>query len=531
MAAKKGKLLALDWDVRTLRVVYAAFARRGVTIERVLSVNIPSDVNPDEPAEMGAHIRRVLTAQHISTKHALVDIPRDQVVLKTLQLPPISMDEMPGLVQIQIAKELPFPVDEAAIDFAVEGEAQGDGRVDVLVAAVRNDVLAKYTETLSAAGLKLDRVGLRPYAGKVAVTQLLKHGLPERVMVLDIRPTLTEISVLRSTSGDDSGASCLLSFSRAASVHIPEFKEEPGSQVIPFDGGSGIHNLSDKNEDSGVEACVRALMMEVMRTMEAYRGKDAAGSIDHIVVCGDLGVEEKLIDVIQERLEITAEIYNPASTFGWEPDEGAEAASFSAPLGLVLGHVDDGQLHFDFLHPKRVVTVTERRLKKAPMIAAVIALFLVAGITFGAKVTSQDRQARDQLKKDIAALKDAEKDNKKFRKFMNEIRDFDEQLVWIDVLDDIMKILPSHQELVVEGIEMDQAKRLVKLRTIGKQPDTALNAEDALEAFRREGKTMPRFDVRLGTQSESTGDLYPYKQELKITVKRDEKKKKTQRRG
>ena len=92
----------------------------------------------------------------------------------------------------------------AAIDFAVEtaheGSGGGDSRVDVLVAAVRQDVLDKYTETMTAAGLKLDRVGLRPYANKVAVMQLLKHAFPERVMTLDIRPTLTEITAIKFTN-------------------------------------------------------------------------------------------------------------------------------------------------------------------------------------------------------------------------------------------------------------------------------------------------------------------------------------------
>ena len=53
------------------------------------------------------------------------------------------------------------------------------------------------------------------------------------------------------------------------------------------------------------------------------------------MIGGDVGIEERLAEAIQARLNITTELYNPATTFGWEPDEGAAASAFSATLGLV----------------------------------------------------------------------------------------------------------------------------------------------------------------------------------------------------
>ena len=47
------KILAFDWDARTLRVVHAAVTKRGVKIDRLLSVAIPSDVDSTEPSQIG----------------------------------------------------------------------------------------------------------------------------------------------------------------------------------------------------------------------------------------------------------------------------------------------------------------------------------------------------------------------------------------------------------------------------------------------------------------------------------------------
>ena len=94
---------------------------------------------------------------------------------------------------------------------------------DVLVAAIRHDALSRYEATLSAAGLKLDRIGLRPYANKFAVSSLLRHAMPERVLLIDVGPTLTEINVFRDS---------FLAFSRAASVAVPESLDDDSILTI-----------------------------------------------------------------------------------------------------------------------------------------------------------------------------------------------------------------------------------------------------------------------------------------------------------
>ncbi|MGB2988227.1 MAG: pilus assembly protein PilM, partial [Phycisphaerae bacterium] len=198
--ARPNKIVAIDWDASTLRVVHALMGKRGVKIDRLLSVEIPSDLDPANPEQMGLYIRRTLDQEGIGTKHAIVDIPRDQTILKILKLPAAQPDELPGMVEIQIAKELPFPVREAVIDFVVGPHTDDAATADVLVAAVRREQSEQYQAIFAAAGLRLDRIGLRPYANKVAACELLKHGLPERVLFIDVRPTFMEIDVLRNSA-------------------------------------------------------------------------------------------------------------------------------------------------------------------------------------------------------------------------------------------------------------------------------------------------------------------------------------------
>ena len=523
------RIVAVDWDTRTLRIVHALLGKRGVKIDRLLSAPIPPELDLANPEQLGRHIRRVLDQEGIHTKYATVDIPRDQAILKTLKLPALPADELAGMVGIQIAKELPFPASEAVIDFAVPPFAASATTSEVLVAAVRREVVQQYEATFEMAGLKLDRVGLRPYANTVAVCELLKHALPERVMFIDVRPSLTEIDVIRNGS---------LTFSRAASVMVPQEARGHGERPrfsIVREGGPGEAHVPidpvavEPHSIGGTEAMIHSLVVEVTRSIEAYRAGDpgAPGAIDHVVIAGDLGVEETLAEAVQKRLGITTELYNPAASFGWEPDEGAGASAFASTLGLVVGHSYDRALHFDFLHPKKRVSQTQERLKKAPLVAAVAVLFIAAvGIAL-AQFTAPDRNTLARIESSIQELESKRADYKKFLEVMDRIREFDaEQHVWVDVLYDVFSALPTNEELVINHLEMNQSDGRLVLKTKAKNRDTATTAVRNLDEFRREGKERPRFKTSIGPQTEKRGEKYPYVQDLRITLLRDDPVKK-----
>ena len=513
------KIVALDWDSRHLRVVHARVRRREVQIDRLLAARIPPDVDPQDAQQLGAHIRKVLDQEHLTTRYAVVDVPRDQAVLNTLRLPTVAPDELPGMVQIQIAKELSFPMDEAVVDYTL-GAPSGEGipTTDVLVAAVRKEVVQQYESVCAAAGLRLVRLGLRPHANQLAVCGMLRAALPERVVFIDVRPTFTEVDVLKEGR---------LVFSRAASVMVPEANDEPTGFTVVGAGdddeqpaGLGLGVVQGPSV-FGHGPAVNALVAEVMHSLEAYRAQDPGAAIDHLVIGGDLGVEEQLGEVLADRLSITTELYNPAGTFGWDAEEGAGAGAYAAGLGLVLSHADEQTLHYDFLHPKQMVSYAQERLRKAPLVAAVVLLFIGAAVVYGYQSTKPERDKLAELQTDIDNLRSQERDFDKFLSLVRKIEAFDrKQFVWVDVLTEVLTApdMPTNETLVIESIDMAWADSRVVLKTRAKQGDTASQAIAALEAYRRAGSDKPVFKVSMGTQSEDPGRPYAFAQDLTVML-------------
>ena len=194
---RKGMVLAIDWDSCRLRIVHAGFRKKAMHVDLMLSVDIPASVDAADPEEMGKLIRQIIDQQKIRTRNVALDVPRDQVLLSTLRLPAASANEMPSMVEFQIAKELPFPLADAVVDFAMPNLDEAEGTVDVLVGTVRKEVVRYYQNTCEAAGLHLSSLGLRPYANKVALDELLAKDQPDCVVMVDVGPRMTEIDIIR----------------------------------------------------------------------------------------------------------------------------------------------------------------------------------------------------------------------------------------------------------------------------------------------------------------------------------------------
>ncbi len=506
-------ILSIDWDSRTLRIVQSRIARRGTDIDQVISVAIPGEVRTSEADSLGGFIAQALSKSGIHTKRALVDVPRDQVNLYTLKLPAASLNDLAGMVAFQIPKELPFPADQAVVDFTVPTESNGD-TTDVLVAAVRKEVLAFYTEVFEHAGLKLHRVGLRANANQFAVNALLRTTPHDLTLFVDVGPRTTEIDVIRKGQ---------MVFSRAADVIIPDSlevgtNERPVAEEQDQDSGLTLVTPIDPSS-SELDRVVRELMIEVTRSIEAYRVSEPRASIGHAVIGGSCDIEEALAEAIQRQYKITAQPYNPATCFGWGADQGAAAGAFAATLGLVLAQGADAGETFNFLAPKRPVSRTERRIKKAPLAAAAAVVFVIAGAAFYHYSIRPQYQIRDRLRGEIADVEKVLAENREFTRLVEAVGEYENhRVVWLDKLRDLVTTIPEQKRVALTSVDCSQKELTIKLPFTAKDSGVGSEMVAAIEAFREEGVDYPRFKASTGTTSVKSKQSYPHSGSVEISI-------------
>lgn len=493
LAAKK--LLAIDWDSRDVRVVMFRPKADGIELLKAVSIPIQAGVSVNEPEAFGAFLRAALAQAKMNVKHVLLTIPRDRVVLNNLRLPPTPPDELPSMVQLQIGKELPFPAEQATIDFALLGApTDGKGGMDVLVAAVRNDYLDPYRKIAYEAGLTVDSIGLRPHGNVVAVTS--GEPSPGTMLLVEVGPSLTEIDFVRDG---------VPAFSRAASAGVGP---APGSMDGERIDDSRIISfpIQDREPDETTSRAVGSVLREVVHTYEAYRATDPTVKIARIVVAGATGIEAELAQALGGRFALRAELYSAEKALNLSAQRAKELRGFSAVLGLAMSHAHRGLTHFDFQHPKKTVTKSQRQLKKAPIAAAVAILFLGTGAaSYWNVVVPKQKLARDVINNANAKKKQYDA----LSKFHDQVLALQEwqanEQYWTSVLAELTRNFPPETEVQVSSLAFNtrfnnRSNERTQTMTLGLRMATA----SAVNRLAEKLADLGFIDVRPGRTSESS---------------------------
>lgn len=481
----KSDILCIDWDERSLRILEVLIQRSGPTVKRAVHADIPEGLDVRDPSVMGDFLRRTLGEHRIRTRRAIAVVPRQDTVLNRLSLPMGTMDEMAAMVHLQIAKELPFSKDQAVIDFAVVPNPDSPTS-DVWVAAIRINVIEYYRQVFANSGVKLERMGLRPYANLLAVQALeVDQG---RVLIVDVGPSMTEINILRD------GA---LMYTRAAAVTVP--------------AGAGASGDGDWAMDN--------LLIEVSRTIAAYRATDVGTTIDRIILSGVAGSDARFVQAFEDRFSVRTEIYSLPQKCRWKADTDGSAAAFSAAIGLALGDAAEPSERFDFLHVKEPEAEHRERAKRRPLVVATVALFGAAACV-AAYQPIRNRTKEIEVIKATIALEN--RDQEQRTEALEKIADLkswhEANVPWIDYLRELAAVFPPNKECYITQMEVNADKGQIYIKLAAKSRTVARTVVEAVESVLDE-KGNPVFKAVPGNKADrSNTPDYPVRDDVTITV-------------
>jgi Tfp pilus assembly PilM family ATPase len=485
--------VAIDFDNKSVQIVHALKTGKITRIEALYSSPMPADLDLSDAEATGKFLALTLKDFSKDTKtplgrcDVLMSVPRLQAVLKPLTLPPgTQFEEMASMVRFQVEKELPFSPEESVIDFTVtkhldltdatnNGHAEASG-VGVLVGAVSTDVVAHYRQIAEAAGVKLRRLGLRPYANMKCVDACIRRGENETVMAVHITSNETEINVLKGNS---------LDFCRSAVVQIPPDNAKQQAQAT------------------------ESVVQEIIRSVHSYSSTQHHGEITAVLIAGGTGIESQVLKGVEVKLGIPCELLCPAGALDLPAGDGASA--YSATIGLAIAH--QGQdLPFDFLNPKRPPVKHDAKKTRATIIAAAVVLVLAAVAVArsawlgGLEDTIVSR--RNQEKK----LKTATKNHLALTRRVKTVNTWlKARTNWVEHLALVSQLAPSCQDLYLRSSFKTERRGTISFRAYAK-------GHQILDDFKARLADAGYNPQSKGAGPSDRGD-YTHSEEITLTVK------------
>jgi hypothetical protein len=385
--------LALDWDDQRLVGVAAQVASKHVEIRALLDFTWGEGETPSEhPEAAGKRLRAELDQISAPNGSVLISLPREEAIVRLLELPECTDDDLPELVRFQAVTRSAVPLDKLFLDYlplptlkdvagrrvwmATIGKPVAD-RVQVILSAARLEASAIRLSSLGAAELIAHQPGVAGSASDPAT--LIVSCVDLRIEITAIwqnRIVLMHAATLSSHDPPETQLSQILAETARSTVALSQ--AAPGLQI-----GSGWL-IGARTEQSPLAAMLA----------------ERFGFKFHVLT-------------------------DPASTPGVTAGANSSLAMSplaSAPLGLLLGQAAQRVDAIDFLHPRRQHPKPDRR-KLHMGLGAAAAVLLLLGL-WGA-IQRRVWQYDDE----IAKLTES---NNKIKALLDKSKDLRETAGWVE---------------------------------------------------------------------------------------------------
>ncbi|MBA6413944.1 pilus assembly protein PilM [Parahaliea sp. F7430] len=336
---KTTAVLGLDISSTTVKLLELSYSGGRYRVESYAVSSMPADVvvekNVNDIEGLATAIRSVVAQSRSKLKMAAAAVAGSSVITKMIDMPAgLSEDDMETQLTLEADQYIPYPLEEVAIDFEVQGpSSERSDHVEVLLAACRRETIDARVEAIETAGLTARIMDVEAYAMERAYT-LIQHQLDlddeSLVAVVDIGATMTTLSVLKDghtiyTREQLFGGKQL----------TDEIMRRYGLPVEEAGLAKKKGGLPDDYDTEVLEPFKDAVVQQVARSLQFFFSSSHYNGVDHIILAGGVAVMEGLAQVVQTKLATPSSVANPFADMSISPRVNEVALKKDAPAMMI----------------------------------------------------------------------------------------------------------------------------------------------------------------------------------------------------
>jgi type IV pilus assembly protein PilM len=336
---KATPVLGLDVSSTTVKLLELSYSGDRYRVESYAVSSLPQDAVIEKSVSdvdgVANAIRSVVAQSRTKLKTVAAAVAGSSVITKMIDMPQgLSEDELETQLTLEADQYIPYPLEEVAIDFEIQGPSPDrDNQVEVLLAACRRETIDARVEAIEGAELIPKIMDVEAYAMERAFS-LLRHQMDldeeSTVAVVDIGATMTTLSVLNNgqtiyTREQLFGGKQLTDeIMRRYGLPL----EEAG--LAKKQGG-----LPDDYEPEVLEPFKDAVVQQVARSLQFFFSSSQYNDVDYIILAGGVASMEGLAELVQEKLGTPATVANPFANMSISPKVNTVALSSDAPAMMI----------------------------------------------------------------------------------------------------------------------------------------------------------------------------------------------------
>lgn len=312
----KHSLVGLDIGSSSVKVCQLKESKRGFALQSFGMIPLPPEAIVDgsimNATAVVDAIRELVQSQRIKAKEAAVSVSGHSVILRKINLPVMTREELDESIQWEAEQYIPFDINDVNIDVAILNEHNDQGQMDVLLVAAKKDMINDYTSVVREAGLAATVVDVDAFAIQNAFEVNYDATPGETVALINVGASVVNINVLSS------GVSA---FTRDIAQGGNQYTDEIQKQLnVSYDeaealkiggGGADSDSVVPQEVERVMQQVSETIANDVQRSLDFYGATAADATIHKIFLSGGCAKVPALARAIEAKTGVPVEEIDP----------------------------------------------------------------------------------------------------------------------------------------------------------------------------------------------------------------------------
>lgn len=331
-------VIGLDIGSSFIKAVQITDVKDGYELALVDAVPLASELIVDgsviDSMRLVDFLKELKSKARIKTKNCVIGMSgHASVIIKRITLPEMREEELVESIKFEAEQYVPFDIDDVNIDFQILGPKEEPGQMDVILVAVKKDIISEYVAVVKDAGLNPIIVDVDAFALENMYEVNYEIDPESNVALANVGASTITLNILKG------GLSAFTRDSAVGGNIITEALQREfnvtydDAERLKF--GESVENVSSEEAMSIIYSASEEIFTEISRSIEYFRSTGAQEDINEIILSGGCALIKGFDEMLSERINVSVSIVEPFRNIRIPNKMDASYIEHMAPIAAV----------------------------------------------------------------------------------------------------------------------------------------------------------------------------------------------------
>ncbi|MBI1999925.1 MAG: type IV pilus assembly protein PilM [candidate division NC10 bacterium] len=347
---RKKETVGLDIGASSVKAVQLKRTRGGYELDRLGIAPLHPETIVDgvimDSGTVISAIQKIYADNQIKSKDVVVAVSGHSVIVKKIKLAKMKPEELEEAIPFEAEQYVPYAVEDVNLDFQVlESTNPEANEMDVLLVAVKKDIINDYLSIISTAGLQAVVVDVDAFALQNAFEIASDLDREQVVGLVNLGAAVMNINILQGGVSEFTRDSALGGNRYTESIQKMLGLSYEQSETLKL--GGEVDGRTFEDARPAIDMVNTELAGEIRRSFDFFRSSSHSDTIHRVILSGGCARLPGLVEFLSENLEIPCEVANPLRNIKADPKafdpEYLEviAPQLAVSVGLALRQAGD----------------------------------------------------------------------------------------------------------------------------------------------------------------------------------------------